>query len=72
MDPFEGCTTGGLAGITEAVLAQREELVFGWCRRASIPVAFVLAGGYVGDALDEEGLVRLHRLTIGAAARARS
>ncbi|MSP63859.1 MAG: hypothetical protein EXR72_26640 [Myxococcales bacterium] len=70
MDPFEGCDIGGLAGITGAVLAQREELVFGWCRRTSTPVAFVLAGGYVGERLDRDALVGLHRLTIGVAARA--
>lgn len=69
MDPFEGCDTGGRHGITTATLAQREELVFGWCRQQRIPVAFVLAGGYTGPRLDEDGLVALHRRTIAAAAR---
>jgi hypothetical protein len=41
--------------------------VFEWCRQSGIPVAFVLAGGYVGPGLDEEGLVGLHRLTLDAA-----
>ena len=70
MDPFEGCITGGMAGISRDILAEREEIVFAWCRRLGIPVAFVLAGGYVGSGLDQDGLVALHRLTLDAAARA--
>jgi len=70
MDPFEGCAVGGLAGITQEVLAARERLVFDWCRRERVPVAFVLAGGYIGPGLDVSELVALHRLTIEAAARA--
>jgi acetoin utilization deacetylase AcuC-like enzyme len=68
MDPFEGCLIGGLPGITSEILAVRERLVFEWCRQQHVPIAFVLAGGYVGDYLDEEGLVDLHRLTLSAAA----
>lgn len=68
VDPFEGCSTGGLAGITQEILAARERLVFAWCREQGVAVAFVLAGGYVGRHLDEEGLVGLHRLTLSAAA----
>lgn len=70
MDPFEGCGTGGLAGIHERILAEREQLVFAWCSARKIPLAFVLAGGYVGSSLDEAGLVDLHRLTLWAAASA--
>jgi acetoin utilization deacetylase AcuC-like enzyme len=70
MDPFEGCPVGGLAGITQEVLAARERLVFDWCRRERVPVAFVLAGGYVGPGLDVAELVALHRLTLEAAVRA--
>lgn len=70
MDPYEGCATGGLHGVTRAMLQEREELVFAWCRRCGIPVAFVLAGGYIGPRLDQAGLVALHRLTISAAATA--
>ena len=72
MDPFERCDTGGLPGITETLLAAREELVFKWFRRAGVPVAFVLAGGYIGHRLDQNGLVRLHRLTLAAAAHGES
>jgi acetoin utilization deacetylase AcuC-like enzyme len=64
MDPFENCPTGGKGGITQEVLANRERMVFGWCRDRNLPVAFVLAGGYVGTGLDENGLVELHRLTL--------
>jgi acetoin utilization deacetylase AcuC-like enzyme len=64
MDPFEGCPTGGMRGITQELLANRERMVFAWCRDRQLPVAFVLAGGYVGSHLDEDGLVKLHRLTL--------
>jgi acetoin utilization deacetylase AcuC-like enzyme len=69
MDPHEGCAVGGLAGIDAALLAKREALVFGWARRRHLPVAFVLAGGYLGPGLDRDGLVRRQRLTLAAAAR---
>jgi hypothetical protein len=68
MDPFEGCSTGGLTGITRGILAARETLVFEWCRQKAAAVAFVLAGGYIGWGLDAHGLVDLHRLTLAAAA----
>ena len=68
MDPFEGCPTGGFPGITRGMLAERERMVFDWCRRHAEAVAFVLAGGYIGRDLTAEGLVDLHRLTLSAAA----
>jgi acetoin utilization deacetylase AcuC-like enzyme len=68
MDPFEGCSIGGMAGITREILAAREQLVFDWFRRQEAPIAFVMAGGYLGQGLDAEGLVDLHRLTLEAAA----
>jgi acetoin utilization deacetylase AcuC-like enzyme len=67
MDPFEGCPTGGMQGITQKVLRDREVAVFSWCRMRGIPVAFVLAGGYLGPELNRAGLVALHRLTLDAA-----
>jgi acetoin utilization deacetylase AcuC-like enzyme len=70
MDPFEGCSTGGAAGVTRDLLAQRERVVFDWCRARKLPIAFVLAGGYVGQGLDRAELVGLHRLTLSAAAGA--
>lgn len=69
MDPAEGCSDGGLAGITRSLLAAREQLVFDWCRQRDLPVAFFLAGGYIGEKLDAPGLVELHRLTLLAAAQ---
>jgi acetoin utilization deacetylase AcuC-like enzyme len=70
MDPYEGCSTGGLKGIDFQVLAERESLVFEWCSRRALPIAFVLAGGYVGPSLKEQELVELHRLTLSAAVSA--
>jgi hypothetical protein len=49
------------------MLLARERLVFDWCRDRKLPIAFVLAGGYVGSGLDEKGLIDLHRLTVAAA-----
>ena len=72
MDPHEDCTTGGLRGITDAVLAEREKVVFNWCRSRHLPVAFVLAGGYASLRLDEAKLVALHRLTLAEATRAQT
>jgi hypothetical protein len=69
MDPFEGCSIGGLAGITRPILEARERLVFEWCREGGTPIAFVLGGGYLGPLLDPDGLVGLHRFTIEAARR---
>lgn len=70
MDPHEDCPTGGLSGITRDVLRRRERMVFRWCRDRRLPVAFVLAGGYIGCRLDQAGLVDLHRLTLSAAMEA--
>jgi acetoin utilization deacetylase AcuC-like enzyme len=67
MDPHEGCSIGGLPGITEALLHQRERRVFHWLRLHARAVAFVLAGGYVSGALTRNALVALHRLTIESA-----
>jgi acetoin utilization deacetylase AcuC-like enzyme len=70
MDPYEKCTTGGMPGITRDVLARRERLIFAWCQGRRLPVAFVLAGGYVGSRLDEAGLIDLHLLTLTSASEA--
>lgn len=67
MDPLERCHIGGLRGITAEMLIARERLVFDWCREVSVPVAFVLAGGYADSADDRAQLVALHRATIEAA-----
>lgn len=70
MDPHQDCPVGGLAGIDDAMLARRERMVFDWCRSKRLPIAFVLAGGYVSARLDRAGLVALHRLTLSAASQA--
>lgn len=70
MDPHERCATGGLAGITTEVLADREALVFGWAAARGVPIAFALAGGYVGSVLSADELTTLHRLTVDSAAAA--
>jgi len=67
MDPFAGCSIGGMQGITQKLLRDREVAVFSWCRMRGIPIAFVLTGGYLGLDLDRAGLVALHRLTLKAA-----
>jgi acetoin utilization deacetylase AcuC-like enzyme len=65
MDPYEGDDVAGLTGITRAILASREHLVFEWATARRTPVAFVLAGGYSTN--DPAPLVALHRLTLEAA-----
>ncbi len=69
MDPHQHSAVGGLDGIDAAMLARRESMVFAWCRARRLPVAFVLAGGYLGPRLDQAALVALHRLTLDAASR---
>jgi acetoin utilization deacetylase AcuC-like enzyme len=64
MDPDERCRIGGLRGMNTEILSQRETMVFEWCGAREIPIAFVLAGGYVGAELSQRELVSLHRRTI--------
>ena len=61
MDPWEGSYIGGLRGITEEMLAERDAMVFEWARTFKSPVAFVFAGGYGPD------IARLHAGTVMAA-----
>ena len=70
VDPHEDCSEGGMPGITREVLAARERMVFDWCSSRELPIAFVLAGGYIGPQLDEGRLVDLHRLTLSFASEA--
>jgi len=67
MDPHQYCPVGGLPGIDARLLARRESRVFSWCAKRRLPIAFVLAGGYIGPQLDRAGLVGLHRLSLQAA-----
>jgi acetoin utilization deacetylase AcuC-like enzyme len=72
MDPNEACPVGGLAGVDAKLLQARERKVFAWCAQRKLPIAFVLAGGYLGPSLGQSELVGLHRLTLQAAADAAS
>lgn len=67
MDPDERCFVGGFPLINAAMLKKREEMVFAWAKKRSVPIAFVLAGGYSGPSLPQDELVKLHRLTIESA-----
>jgi acetoin utilization deacetylase AcuC-like enzyme len=67
VDPHEDSAIGGLRGIDTAIMAKREMIVFEWGIVHRVPIAFVLAGGYVGPRLTQDELVLLHRLTIEAA-----
>ena len=68
MDPYSGSAIGAASGMSADRLQRREELVFEWAGALSIPVAFVLAGGYTSGENPPETLVNLHRMTIAAAA----
>jgi len=72
MDPFECCAIGGLTGIHAAMLEARERRVFEWAARRHMPIAFVMAGGYVGASLDRNGLVALHRATLECATKSKA
>lgn len=69
MDPCE-LSDQGMPGVKTSALVARERLVFDWCRARALPVAFVLAGGYLSQRLDRGGLIALHRETLLAAASA--
>jgi acetoin utilization deacetylase AcuC-like enzyme len=71
MDPDERCRIGGLRGINAEMLREREAIVFDWFTQRGIPIAFVLAGGYIGGKLLQDELVQLHRRTITAASGVR-
>lgn len=63
MDPHEDCTIGGLRGVDDRVLLERDQFVFQHCARHRVPVAFALAGGYANNKLTNERLTRLHATT---------
>ena len=70
MDPAQGGGAGSTRGFTSELLEQRELLVAEWCERTNTPVAFVLAGGYVGSSLTLGGVADLHVHTVAAIADA--
>jgi acetoin utilization deacetylase AcuC-like enzyme len=70
-DPYEGDRLGRLA-LSKAGLAARDRLVLDRCRRAGIPVATVMAGGYgrrVQDTVDIH--LQTVRLALEAASQTR-
>jgi acetoin utilization deacetylase AcuC-like enzyme len=68
----DGCerAAGGLTGIAAEVLAERDRIVFDWCRRVGLRTAYTLGGGSMSSGMSKELLVGLHRQTIEAAAMA--
>ena len=62
-DPYLGDKLGRLA-VSQAGLEQRDRRVFEFCRRHSLPVAVVMAGGYAPEVDD---IVAIHRTTIALA-----
>lgn len=63
-DPYEGDLLGHLA-LSKAGLAERDRLALGLCRRAGIPVATVMAGGY-GRRVEDTVDVHLQTVRIAA------
>ena len=64
-DPFAGDRIGRLA-VSKAGLAERDRMVFDACRRAGIPFAVTMAGGYGKDVTDT---VDIHWQTVQRAIR---
>jgi acetoin utilization deacetylase AcuC-like enzyme len=62
----------GLPGITADVLAERDRIVFDWCRRAGLRLAYTLGSGTASGSMTRERLVSLHRNTVEVAAVAAS
>ncbi len=65
-DPYEGDRLGRLK-LTIDGLRQRDEMVIGACRRAGLPLAVSMSGGYAPDI---DAIVTIHANTIRTAARA--
>lgn len=65
MDIHEGA--GGVSGISSAVVAERERMIFEWARRHQLPVAWTLAGGYTSSGMTLRHVAELHLLTVKAA-----
>ncbi|WP_322513127.1 histone deacetylase, partial [Chloroflexus sp.] len=63
-DPYYDDRLGRLS-LTKAGLAERDRLVFAYCRSAGVPVAVTMAGGYARQVSDT---VDIHAQTIALAA----
>ena len=57
---------GGLKGVTDSTIYQRENTVSNWCKRHRIPAVFALAGGYTSGGLTMNELSNLHLETVRA------
>ncbi len=64
-DPYEGDRLGRMK-VSMAGLAQRDQIIFGLCGEAGLPVAVAMAGGY---ARNVEDIVTIHAETIRIAAQ---
>ncbi len=62
-DPYMGDRLGRLA-LTQEGLQARDRCVFDWCHQRSIPVAFVMAGGY-GKHIEETVEIQLCTFRLG-------
>jgi acetoin utilization deacetylase AcuC-like enzyme len=62
-DPFEGDRLGRLK-MSKTGLAERDRLVLDYCRRAGMPAAVAMAGGYAKEVTD---IVDIHFQTVCAA-----
>lgn len=62
-DPYFDDRLGRLA-LTKAGLAERDRLIFHYCRAAGLPVAVVMAGGYARNIVDT---VDIHLQTVATA-----
>lgn len=57
MDPFECCSNGGMAGITEEILRERERMVFEVYHAGVFRSHLPWQGCYVGWSLPQKSLV---------------
>lgn len=58
----------GPAGFDRRTIAAREAIVFEWAHANEVPIAYVMAGGYVSSRRSISELVAHHRMTIRVAA----
>lgn len=63
-DAYRGDRWGRM-GVTKKGLAERDRIVYGFCRRLQIPVVVVMAGGYA-DSIDD--IVDIHFRSVSLAA----
>lgn len=67
---FHEESTHGVVGVTDSILATRDEAVMRWASERRIPVAYVIGDGGRGDGLELEHVASLHQSTVELAALA--